>query len=47
MIARLNANFGAQKWLADSGANAHITADATDIHEPQPFTKNSQYKSLI
>jgi hypothetical protein len=37
MVAHLNENFGAQKWLADFGANAHITADATNIHEPRPF----------
>jgi len=37
MVAQLNEEFGAEKWLADSGANAHITPDAANIHEPQPF----------
>lgn len=37
MVAQLNEEFGAHKWLADSGANAHVTADAGNIHDPQPF----------
>jgi hypothetical protein len=37
MVAQMNEEFGAQKWLADSGANAHVTADAANIHDPQPF----------
>jgi hypothetical protein len=37
MVAQLNEEFGAEKWLADSGANAHITPDAANIHEPQPY----------
>jgi hypothetical protein len=37
MVAQLNEEFGAEKWLADSGANAHITSNAANIHEPQPF----------
>jgi hypothetical protein len=28
MVAHMNADFETQDWLADSGANAHITADA-------------------
>jgi hypothetical protein len=37
MVAHLNEEFGAQKWLADSGVNAHIAANAANIHETQPF----------
>jgi len=37
MVAHLNDEFGTQKWLADSGANTHVTADAANIHNPQPF----------
>jgi transposase InsO family protein len=37
MVAHLNEDFGAQKWLADSGANVYITADAANLHEPRPF----------
>jgi hypothetical protein len=37
MVAQLNEEFGAQKWLVDSGANAHVTADAANIQNPQPF----------
>jgi hypothetical protein len=37
MVAHLNEDFGAQKWLADSGANAHITAEAANIQDPQLF----------
>jgi hypothetical protein len=37
MVAQMNEEFGAQKWLADSGANAHVTANAANIHDPQPF----------
>jgi len=37
MVAQINVEFRAQKWLADSGANAHVNADAANIHDPQPF----------
>jgi hypothetical protein len=37
MVAQLNEEFRAQKWLADSGANAHVIADAANIQNPQPF----------
>jgi len=37
LVAHLNEDFGTQKWLADSGANVHITAEAANIQDPQPF----------
>jgi transposase InsO family protein len=37
MAAQMNENFQAQDWLADSGANTHITADTSNINNPQPF----------
>jgi hypothetical protein len=37
MMAHTNAEVETRDWLADSGANAHITADATAISNPQPF----------
>lgn len=33
----MNEDFESKEWFADSGANAHITADATNITGPQPF----------
>jgi len=37
MVAQLNEELGAQKWLADFGANSHVIADAANIQNPQPF----------
>jgi hypothetical protein len=37
MAAQVNADFETQDWLADSGANTHITVDSSNINNPQPF----------
>jgi hypothetical protein len=37
MVAHNNANLENQDWLADSGANTHVTADHSNITDPQPF----------
>jgi len=37
MVAHLNEDFGTQKWLADFGANVHITAEVANIQDPQRF----------
>ena len=37
MVAQVNAEFETQDWLADSNANTHITAEASNITNPQPF----------
>lgn len=37
MVAHTNAEVETQDWLADSGANAHITANPTTINNPQPL----------
>jgi len=37
MVAQLNEGFETQDWLANSGANTHITADSSNIDNPQPF----------
>jgi hypothetical protein len=37
MVAQVNADFETQDWLADSGANTHITAEVSNITNPQPF----------
>jgi len=37
MVAQLNEGFETQDWLADSRANSHITADSSNIDNPQPF----------
>jgi hypothetical protein len=37
MVAYTNADLETQDWLANSGANAHITADPTTINNPHPF----------
>jgi hypothetical protein len=37
MAAQVNGDFEAQDWLVDSGANTHITADTSNINNPQPF----------
>jgi hypothetical protein len=37
MVAQLNDGFETQDWLADSGANTHVTADSSNIANPQPF----------
>jgi hypothetical protein len=33
MVAHLNEDFGTQKWLANFGANAHVTTDAANIQD--------------
>jgi hypothetical protein len=33
----MNEDFETKEWLTDSGANAHITTDATNITALQPF----------
>jgi hypothetical protein len=37
MAAQVNEDFKAQDWLADSDAITHITADTSNINNPQPF----------
>jgi hypothetical protein len=37
MAAQVNEDFEAQDWLADSGVNTHITANTSNINNPQPF----------
>jgi hypothetical protein len=37
MTAQTNEEFTNQEWLADSGANTHITADSSLLTESQPF----------
>jgi hypothetical protein len=37
MVAQLNDGFETQDWIADSGANTHVTADSSNIANPQPF----------
>jgi hypothetical protein len=37
MVAAMNEDFETNEWLVDSGPNAHITADATNITALQPF----------
>lgn len=37
MVAHINTNLENQEWLPDLGANAHITADACTLSNPQPF----------
>lgn len=37
MVANTNGNFETQGWLADSGANTHVTADSSKITDAQPF----------
>jgi hypothetical protein len=34
MVAQVNEDFKAQDWLANSGANTHIIADASNINNP-------------
>jgi hypothetical protein len=36
-VAQVNAKFETQDWLADFGANTHITAKVSNITNPQPF----------
>jgi hypothetical protein len=40
MVAHTNADLETQDWLADSGANTHITADPNTINNPVPFEGN-------
>jgi hypothetical protein len=37
MVAQTNAAYDTQEWLADSGANTHVTASHENIADPQPF----------
>jgi len=46
MVAHLNEDFGAQKWLANSGANVHIIADAANLHEPRVMEQVCKSKIL-
>ncbi|KAL6314116.1 hypothetical protein AAG906_011854 [Vitis piasezkii] len=40
MVAETNATFDHQVWYMDSGANAHITSDATNLTHQQPFRES-------
>lgn len=40
LVAQTNVEFDNQDWFADSGANAHITSEAENITNPQPFEGN-------
>jgi hypothetical protein len=40
MMVHTNADLGTQDWLADSGANTHITVDPNTINNPVPFEGN-------
>lgn len=37
MVANTDTDLENQEWLVDSGANTHITADASTISNPQSF----------
>jgi hypothetical protein len=37
MVAHTNSSLENQQWLADSGANAHITGDINNLQDQQPF----------
>jgi hypothetical protein len=37
MIAHTNEDFVNNEWLADSGANTRVTADPSNLTDPQPF----------
>jgi hypothetical protein len=37
MVAHTNGDLETQDWLADSGANTHVTADQSNIFDAQPF----------
>jgi hypothetical protein len=37
MVAQANGVYDSQDWIADSGANTHVTADPNTITNPQPF----------
>jgi hypothetical protein len=37
MVAHTNGDLETQDWLADSGANTHVTADQSNISDAQPF----------
>ena len=37
MFAHINSAFEEQQWLADSGANAHITNQIENMQTQQPF----------
>ena len=32
MVAHTNSEYDEQQWLADSGANAHITSELDNLH---------------
>jgi hypothetical protein len=42
MVAHTNAAYEEPQWLADSGANAHITSDLENLHIQQPFQHNDE-----
>jgi hypothetical protein len=37
MAAKTNEKFANHEWLADSGANTHVTSDSSLLTNPQPF----------
>jgi len=37
MTAQVNEEFANQDWLADSGANTHVTAESSNLTNAQPF----------
>jgi hypothetical protein len=40
MVAHINSELENQQWLADSGANAHITNELENLSLQQPFKGN-------
>lgn len=42
MVAHTNAAYEEPQWLADSGANAHITNALENLHIQQPFQHNDE-----
>jgi hypothetical protein len=42
MVAHTNSEYDEQQWLADSGANAHITSELDNLHIQQPFQSIDQ-----
>jgi hypothetical protein len=37
MVAQANSNYEEQQWIANSGANAHITNQLENLQIQQPF----------
>jgi hypothetical protein len=42
MAAHLNSGYEEQNWLADSGANAHITNQLGNLQIQQPFQQTEE-----